>query len=516
LSKLTGHDRGELQRLGNLTGERIPTGSVVTATCDRLSATTVTGALQQLLQKICDSKDHGGFGGLGDDDHPQYLNEDRHDDLDHDFVGCLTSQSKNGVPAKHTNPRATLCITDDGTDTTMTANTGNLIVTNDVELDLSGDFGAGEVRSALDIDLTPEFSGTLAGGQISGIDISMNENPSGVAVNDKFYGINIEMDDDIHIVQNAVHGLRARLDTASTFNSSGFVHLSAEGTGTGFVTNTLNITNRHATTSSLQCFSASASATGADALSSWTGTLIGMWGQCSTPDVSGTRTKAAIAVLGHPDVTNQWNGSGFEDEVCTFKGYRGTIYQDQGDLILNDQGGTFISTPADASGTNIPVNWTIGAWGGNGFFAGAVEANGTIYGENTTTAFQGQGDITSASGKHISAGGRVVATQGLVTNRVLAPQITSNQTAWDPGDASVIFVDSDASREVQGINVAGMAQGFHMWIINDGSFDIVFMDSHASASENDKIDTLGTGDITVAGGESIHLIYGTSKWYVFA
>lgn len=70
-----------------------------------LVATDVQAALAELQGEITTSSDHGNLGGLLDDDHPQYLNEGRHDSLPNDnphsvtFTQAVTADAGTDISA---------------------------------------------------------------------------------------------------------------------------------------------------------------------------------------------------------------------------------------------------------------------------------------------------------------------------------------------------------------------------------------------------------------------------------
>lgn len=86
-------------------------------------------------------------------------------------------------------------------------------------------------------------------------------------------------------------------------------------------------------------------------------------------------------------------------------------------------------------------------------------------------------------------------------------QITSNQTAWDPGDGNTFLVDSDAStREIQGI--LNDNDNRVITLINYGSFNILLMHENGAATAANRIATPDGGTFTLAPGQVVKL-----GWY---
>jgi hypothetical protein len=112
-------------------------------------------------------------------------------------------------------------------------------------------------------------------------------------------------------------------------------------------------------------------------------------------------------------------------------------------------------------------------------------------------------DVTFQNGQAI----RLDSAENLYFGSNHPAQITSNQTAWNPGAGNTFQVDSDAStREIQGI----LNDGEHrvITLINYGSFNILLMHENGAASATDRIATPDGGTFTLEPDQVVKL-----GWY---
>jgi hypothetical protein len=95
-------------------------------------------------------------------------------------------------------------------------------------------------------------------------------------------------------------------------------------------------------------------------------------------------------------------------------------------------------------------------------------------------------------------------------------QLTGDQNNYDIGSGTFFRLSSDASRNITGL--ANGVDGRVIFIVNVGSNNIVIQHNNAGSSDGNKI-LSGTGaDITLAGNDSIQLIYDgiSSRWRVLS
>lgn len=96
-------------------------------------------------------------------------------------------------------------------------------------------------------------------------------------------------------------------------------------------------------------------------------------------------------------------------------------------------------------------------------------------------------------------------------------QITANQNNYDPGDYAVLWLSTDASRNITGFQ--GGTEGRPLWIYNAGAQNIVMIHNSALSDTTNRIACPAAADITLATRRSCLLIYRavspTSPWRMF-
>lgn len=102
--------------------------------------------------------------------------------------------------------------------------------------------------------------------------------------------------------------------------------------------------------------------------------------------------------------------------------------------------------------------------------------------------------------------------------RILNPntpsQITSNQNNYDPGDYDLLWLDTDASRNITGFQ--GGVSGRVLWICNIGTNNIVITHNDASSSSGNRVICPAAANVTLVTRRSALLIYkDTNNWRMF-
>ena len=152
--------------------------------------------------------------------------------------------------------------------------------------------------------------------------------------------------------------------------------------------------------------------------------------------------------------------------------------------------------------TNFPTYFT--------YLDGGSETNGQITTPTKTTVVIppcGSLDLTYGKGPNKDKWG-IVSPQPPIYYPIIPPQITSNQTAYNPGSdtATAIVITSDAERTIFGI-VKGPNYQLKT-ITNTGSFDILFPHNSASAADPSNRWTTPTGkDISLKPNHTLSYYY---------
>ncbi len=119
--------------------------------------------------------------------------------------------------------------------------------------------------------------------------------------------------------------------------------------------------------------------------------------------------------------------------------------------------------------------------------------------------------------------GRLRLNGTLETGDELAPsQITSNQNDYNPTDwayACMVLLNSDAARDITGFDASSVPQsGRHVWLYNNGSFNITLKHLSGSSSSGNQIRGKGAVDTVLTPDTGVHLFYSNSfgKWIVLS
>lgn len=92
------------------------------------------------------------------------------------------------------------------------------------------------------------------------------------------------------------------------------------------------------------------------------------------------------------------------------------------------------------------------------------------------------------------------------TDVIRPPQITADQDDYDPGEATVLFLDSDAAWNISGLK-AGSLDGHQKIVINTGGFDITLQHENAGSAAANRFTCQGGADITLKSGFRATLTY---------
>lgn len=207
--------------------------------------------------------------------------------------------------------------------------------------------------------------------------------------------------------------------------------------------------------------------------------------------------------------TNAGNGAGVITESMQVSGSVTTAHTHfwrkmTGGVTTNATNNTFYSTWDNRS---LVVNNT--GFTGYGFVyqpvvTGTQSGTETLYAFTSSTGLWGVGTLTPAVSLDINGG---------FGNRDTAnAQITSNQNDYAIGSGSSFLLNTDASRNITGIT--GGVNGKFLYIINNGSFNIVFTHQDASSTAANRIISSTAGNLTIAPNGSITLKYDAtaSRW----
>jgi len=531
-------EKQQLRRVANRTGADMVLGSRGNASprC-RYRATTVTGALEEALIRICNLEsgrplDHGTLQGLGDDDHPQYLTEAEHDGLGHLFLSCLTSQSE---PLD--NPRTQLCFSNDadGTHLDVTPDTrviGDLIIEADkgfgiqnstyftaplIEAKRQDGEAAGVFQSktigsnlgnatmiellytnsrtsglliggvaCLDGEINQEVDNAAGGnwlGSLRGFDIQILASATAAGAVGPFTGSAMtfvsETDANISLSPRPV------LDIAATANhtTSGvwgigapamdFV-VTAKGTGTNVAGQMRAIATSAAAAATDVNYGFKFSSQGN---TTYQGILVGGWGETDTP---GTAAPGVIGLLGTAQSISSPGSNGIHVGV---KAYNGSLFASNSELIVSGETGSAAALPTSLS--NTPGHWTLDDRNGDGYFEGDLEVDGSFFADaDVHWKSVSPAEITSDTDDYAGAAG-----------------------------FSVARLTTDASRMLGGFTDG--EEGKHLLIINVGSNALVIEDTAtAGGTATNHVITGTGGNVTLAANDTIQLWYDgtTTKW----
>lgn len=160
---------------------------------------------------------------------------------------------------------------------------------------------------------------------------------------------------------------------------------------------------------------------------------------------------------------------------------------------------------------------------GNASFTGSVtlgDAAGDAHTVNGTVDFNHavniDGALTATSSAAVS--GAFSAAKSFATGGdLVAPQITSNQNDYAPtgiGDASMLFISSDAARDITGIT-SGSIDGRHLWVFNEGSFNVTLKQGSGSSAAANRFHLRTGADLVLAPSTGAHLYWpGTKGFWV--
>lgn len=228
----------------------------------------------------------------------------------------------------------------------------------------------------------------------------------------------------------------------------------------------------------------------ADGTQVWTTTLTGS-------DFGGTMSTNAANGTGHLLHSFQLSGSATTSHV-------GFGTKMTGGASTNATNYTYYSVWDNRS---LVVNNT--GFVGYGFsyqpvVTGTQSGTETLYAFTSSTGLWGVGTLTPAVSLDINGG---------FGNRDTAnAQITSNQNDYAIGSGSSFLLNTDASRNITGIT--GGVNGKFLYVINNGSFNIVFTHQDASSTAANRIISSTAGNLTIAPNGSITLKYDAtaSRW----
>jgi hypothetical protein len=182
--------------------------------------------------------------------------------------------------------------------------------------------------------------------------------------------------------------------------------------------------------------------------------------------------------------------------------------------FVDTSGGAFTATlPAIATAQGRIAFYFTGTGGNLTLDPNAAE---TIDGKNTIKVDHGHVTIENDGTEW-----KLIQQSGVVPNRLDPPQITSNQDGYNPADWSNdithLYIDSDASREIQGFEEDGFSDMRQVVITNDGSNPIVIKhDTGTTLSSRVIVD--GGADVTLGANQSgILMRDGTAnRWRFYA
>jgi hypothetical protein len=144
-------------------------------------------------------------------------------------------------------------------------------------------------------------------------------------------------------------------------------------------------------------------------------------------------------------------------------------------------------------------------------------ASETIEGKTTIKLAQGHNTIENDGTEW-----KIVQRSGRRPNRLDPAQITADQNNYNPTDwvrdITHLFIDSDASRTLTGIEEDGFVDMDQVLITNDGSNDIIIANDSASSTAGNRILVDGGADFTLGADQSGILVRdGTvNKWRLMA
>ena len=162
------------------------------------------------------------------------------------------------------------------------------------------------------------------------------------------------------------------------------------------------------------------------------------------------------------------------------------------DLATGNASLTGSCTLGDAAGDTHTVNGTVD-------FNHAVNVDGAVTATSTVAV---SGAFSAAAS--FATGGDVVA-----------PQIAANQNDYAPtgiGDASMLFISSDAARDITGIT-SGSVDGRHLWVFNEGNFNITLKQGSASSAAANRFHLRTGADLVLAPSTGAHLYWAGTKGF---
>lgn len=149
----------------------------------------------------------------------------------------------------------------------------------------------------------------------------------------------------------------------------------------------------------------------------------------------------------------------------------------------------------------------------NGFLH--LDSDKTYIGDNPSGTFQ-DGDLFVSGAFHS-------------VREFVAPQITANQNnynptqaspsvAWDASHSSILYVNSDAARDVTGLTYGTGWSGRHVWMYNTGAFNITLKHQSASSTATKRFHGINNADVVLQPKQGCHLYLSAhlNDWIILA
>jgi hypothetical protein len=196
-------------------------------------------------------------------------------------------------------------------------------------------------------------------------------------------------------------------------------------------------------------------------------------------------------------------------ETATFTAVIGETH------IIDTSGGSFTANLPAVATTSGRISFYFSGTGGQ--LTLDPNAAETIEGKSTIKIAQGHNTIENDGTEW-----RIIQRSGKNPTRLDPAQITADQNDYNPADwgqdVTYLYIDSDASRTITGIEENGFTDMAEVVIVNDGSNDIIIANDSASSTVNNRILVDGAADFTLGASQAGRLLRdGTAnKWRLYA